>query len=165
MVMPCSRSAFSPSVNSEKSIGPAPRLADARRTECTWSSNTDCESCSIRPISVLLPSSTLPAVQIRSSPDIRRPSAAPLALRPAALEVALPLLQFHRPVLVVIDDAKLPLGLARRDQLFDDLGNGVGLGADGARARRAPERTHPALHDLRLLPGHRHHERLFLDDQ
>ena len=33
MVMPCSRSAFSPSVNSEKSIGPAPRLRDAAFTD------------------------------------------------------------------------------------------------------------------------------------
>jgi len=35
MVMPCSRSARSPSVNREKSIGPALRLRDAFSTECT----------------------------------------------------------------------------------------------------------------------------------
>ncbi len=33
MVMPCSRSALRPSVNSEKSIGPALRLRDAAVTE------------------------------------------------------------------------------------------------------------------------------------
>ena len=70
MVIPCSRSAFNPSVKSEKSMRPTPRFFDAVFTECTWSSYTDCESCSIRPISVLLPSSTLPAVQMRRRPDI-----------------------------------------------------------------------------------------------
>jgi hypothetical protein len=35
MVIPCSRSAFNPSVNSEKSIGPAVRFFDAFSTELT----------------------------------------------------------------------------------------------------------------------------------
>jgi hypothetical protein len=35
MVMPCSRSAFRPSVKSEKSMGPTPRFFEALRTECT----------------------------------------------------------------------------------------------------------------------------------
>ena len=38
MVMPCSRSARKPSVNSEKSIGPALRFFDAFSIELTWSS-------------------------------------------------------------------------------------------------------------------------------
>jgi hypothetical protein len=33
MVMPCSRSAFKPSVNNEKSMRPAPRFRDAASTE------------------------------------------------------------------------------------------------------------------------------------
>ena len=58
--MPCSRSARSPSVKSEKSIGPAVLLRDAASTDRTWSSYTACESYSNLPMSVLLPSSTLP---------------------------------------------------------------------------------------------------------
>ena len=38
IVMPCSRSAFRPSVNSEKSMGPDTRPFDAFLTEATWSS-------------------------------------------------------------------------------------------------------------------------------
>ena len=38
IVIPCSRSALRPSVNSEKSIGPAARLREAWVTERTWSS-------------------------------------------------------------------------------------------------------------------------------
>ena len=44
MVMPCSRSALSPSVKREKSIGPAVRFLDAFSTDCTWSSYTPRES-------------------------------------------------------------------------------------------------------------------------
>src|SRR5687768_16229114 len=150
--MPCSRSARRPSVKSEKSIGPALRFFDAFSTEVTWSSYTDCESYSSRPMSVLFPSSTLPAVQMR-----RRPL--------STLEVSLTLLQLHRAVLIVIDDAQLALGLPSGNQLLDDLRNGIGIGPDGAGARRAAERSHAALDDLRLLAGHRDDKRLFLDDQ
>ncbi|MNC92853.1 hypothetical protein D3C83_93600 [compost metagenome] len=38
MVMPCSRSARRPSVNSEKSMGPAVRFFDAFSTDSSWSS-------------------------------------------------------------------------------------------------------------------------------
>ncbi len=38
MVMPCSRSARSPSVNREKSIGPEDRLMRLLFTEASWSS-------------------------------------------------------------------------------------------------------------------------------
>ena len=67
MVMPCSRSALSPSVTSEKSkASPLPFLADAWRTASIWSSGSEWVSCSSRPISVDLPSSTLPSVQMRT---------------------------------------------------------------------------------------------------
>src|SRR5215207_4391594 len=119
MVIPCSRSALRPSVNSEKSIGPATRFFEAFSTDATWSSYTDCESYSSRPISVLFPSSTLPAVQMRSRPLL---SICLLATCPVAtLEVALALLDLHRAVLVVVDDAELALRLPRGDQFLDDL--------------------------------------------
>src|SRR5229473_7571431 len=65
--MPCSRSARRPSVSSEKSIGPEERLMRLFFTEASWSSYNAFESCSSRPISVDLPSSTLPAVVNRRS--------------------------------------------------------------------------------------------------
>ena len=68
-------------------------------------------------------------------------------------------------VLVVIDDPQLPLRLPRGDELLDDLRHRVGVRLDRACARRAAERSHPALHHLRLLARHRHQERLFLDDE
>src|SRR3954454_20647617 len=117
MVMPCSRSAFRPSVKSEKSIGPALRCLDAFSTETIWSSYTDFESWSSLPISVLFPSSTLPAVQMRRSP--------PSAPCTAISEVSFPLFEFHRPVLIVVDDPQQAFGLLRLDQLFDDLRDGV----------------------------------------
>src|SRR6266853_1843777 len=68
MVIPCSRSASSPSVRSDRSMSSWPRFCDARATAASWSSKMARVSCSSRPISVLLPSSTLPAVMNRSTP-------------------------------------------------------------------------------------------------
>jgi hypothetical protein len=63
MVMPCSRSASRPSVSSDRSIG----LPAARRSSTSsWSARMARLSNSRRPISVLLPSSTLPAVRKRA---------------------------------------------------------------------------------------------------
>src|SRR2546430_14525027 len=76
MVMPCSRSASSPSVRSDRSMSSCPRLLDARATAASWSCKIARVSCSSRPISVLLPSSTLPAVIKRSTP--RSPTAGAL---------------------------------------------------------------------------------------
>src|SRR5438105_5259562 len=81
------------------------------------------------------------------------------------LKVTLALLDLHRAVLIVIDDAQLPLGLARGDQLVDDFRQRVGVGSDRTGARRAAERSHPALHQLRLFAGHGDDERLFLHDE
>ena len=69
------------------------------------------------------------------------------------LEIALPLLDFHGAFLVVVDDAVFALGAAELDHLLDDLGDRVGLGADGAGAGSAAERAHAAHDHLRLLAG------------
>ena len=69
IVMPCSRSAVSPSVKSERSSPRAPRRARrSRATAASWSASRPLASSSRRPISVLLPSSTEPAVMKRSMP-------------------------------------------------------------------------------------------------
>ena len=62
MVMPCSRSARSPSDSAARSATPSSSVTASR-----WSSGRLSVSCISRPISVLLPSSTEPAVAIRSS--------------------------------------------------------------------------------------------------
>src|ERR1035441_8386290 len=90
---------------------------------------------------VLLPSSTLPAVEKR---------------RRLKLEVTFPLLDLHRAFLIVIDDAILTLGTAYQLHLVDDLLDGVGLGMDRARTRAATERSHPAHHHLRLFARQKH---------
>src|SRR5947208_336097 len=64
--MPCSRSARSPSVSSERSRKSWPMRRLVCSTCSSWSTRTCLESYSRRPMSVLLPSSTEPAVAKRS---------------------------------------------------------------------------------------------------
>ena len=68
MVMPCSRSAARPSTSSAKSMSPpcVPTFFESASSAASWSSKIIFESYSRRPISVLLPSSTLPQVMKRS---------------------------------------------------------------------------------------------------
>ena len=67
MVMPCSRSDRSPSVSKARSVYSSPRLAEVASMEASWSSKMPFESNSRRPMRVDLPSSTDPAVAMRSS--------------------------------------------------------------------------------------------------
>src|SRR5690242_11521976 len=64
--MPCSRSARSPSVSRARSVYSSPRRRLVSSTCSSWSANTCFESNSRQPIRVLLPSSTEPAVAMRS---------------------------------------------------------------------------------------------------
>src|SRR3954447_8970483 len=64
--MPCSRSARRPSVSSARSVYSSPRRRLVSSTCSSWSANTCFESNKRRPIRVLLPSSTEPAVAMRS---------------------------------------------------------------------------------------------------
>src|SRR5579862_8538266 len=89
-------------------------------------------------MSVLLPSSTLPAVEKRSRLNS---------------EIALALFYFHRAFLIVVDDAVLALGTAHQFHLVDDFLDRVGFRPDGAGTRAAAERPHPAHDRLRLLAG------------
>jgi hypothetical protein len=63
--MPCSRSARRPSVSSARFVTSSPRSLLVRSTAASWSSRIDFESYSSRPIIVLFPSSTEPAVANR----------------------------------------------------------------------------------------------------
>src|SRR5664279_4509665 len=62
MVMPCSRSARSPSTNSDRSGVSSPRACDVRSTASRVSDSTDLESCSNLPTNVDFPSSTAGSV-------------------------------------------------------------------------------------------------------
>ena len=139
MVMPCSRSARRPSVSSERSSAAGgqvarwlcgPRRAGLRRRP--WNRRAGGRSACD------LPSSTLPAVVKRSSLGLRRGSSSQSDGRVSAWwpasEVALALLHFHGAFLIVIDHAVLALRAAELNHLFDDLGQRVGLRADGAGA-------------------------------
>ena len=73
MVMPCSRSAASPSTSNAKSISPpcVPTRRLSAASASSWSSKIILESYSSRPIRVDLPSSTEPQVMKRSSDLVR----------------------------------------------------------------------------------------------
>jgi len=70
IVMPCSRSAARPSTSSARSRSPpwVPTFFESASRAASWSSKISFDSYSSRPISVLLPSSTLPQVMKRSMP-------------------------------------------------------------------------------------------------
>src|SRR5690348_12955271 len=122
MVVPCSRSSVRPSVKSERSRPSPPARAVLRATAANWSSSSPLASSSRRPISVLLPSSTLPAVVNRSVPVVMS-------------EIAFTLAQLHGRIRRLVVHAG---GAALRDGgahgLGDDLVGGVGLGSHRARA-------------------------------
>src|SRR6476659_1817309 len=144
MVMPCSRSACRPSTSSARS-GTSPVVPQRRLSLATaesWSSNTWRVSCSRRPISVLLPSSTEPQVMKRSRSISRcwarnwssvrcasgfdtdfGAAATGLVSIAAILEVTFALAVLHRRGGIRFDGAALPLGSGGAQHLFDDLGH------------------------------------------
>src|SRR5258708_13793933 len=97
-------------------------------------------SCSSRPISVLLPSSTLPAVMKRSTPR----SSAAVALRSISprsvmLEVAFLLAPLHgRFRGLVVHARRASLGDRRQRRFGDDLGRRRRHGFHGAGAADVP---------------------------
>src|SRR2546423_5007073 len=134
MVIPCSRSASSPSVSSDRSMVSWPRFCDARATAASWSSKMARVSCSSRPISVLLPSSTLPAVMKRSTP---RSSVAvvlrSISPRSVMLEVAFLLAPLHgRFRSLVVHAGRASLGDGGQRRFGDDLGGSRRHGFDRA---------------------------------
>src|SRR3984957_16100179 len=128
--MPCSRSARRPSVSSARSSVPSPpRRSDACATCASWSSKTCLESYSSRPISVLLPSSTDPAVVKRSRSSV-------------ILEIPCLLAVLHRRLRdAVIGACLAPLGDARRRDLQHDLLQRRRPRAHAARAAHVAHRA------------------------
>src|SRR3989442_8148151 len=147
MVMPCSRSASSPSVSNDKSRASCPRLLEARATAASWSSNIARVSCSSRPISVLLPSSTLPAVMKRNTPRSSTAGAVRSILPSKVIsEGSFLLAPFHGGFRGLVVHARGPaLGDRGQRRLGDDLGGccrggfhraGAADVADGTKAYR-----------------------------
>src|SRR5438128_7189530 len=144
--MPCSRSARRPSVSSARSSAPDPPLRSLACATCSsWSSNTCFESYSRRPISVLLPSSTAPAVVKRRRSSVTAPaprhraSQHARAARPsevlAALEVAGLLAILHRGLGHPVVGSRLAtLGDPRGGDLRDHLAQRPRAGAHAAGA-------------------------------
>src|SRR5437016_6059421 len=65
----------------------------------------------------------------------------------------------------MVDHAVLAFGAAQGDQLLNDLRDRIGIGANGAGAWAASQRSHTATDELRLLVGPEGNERLFQGDQ
>src|SRR5262245_7677909 len=112
-------------------------------------------SCSRRPISVDLPSSTDPITTMRSSSfcSWRRRYASTSTSISSASEVTFTLLHFHRAFLVVIDEAALTFAVGREQHLADDLRQRGGVAADRAAQRVTPERPEPHHLGARHLAG------------
>src|SRR6185503_5734524 len=144
--MPCSRSARRPSVRRERSSAPSRPWRSS-----SWSERIAFASCSSRPMSVDLPSSTDPAVARRMRSDRSR-AGRPLPLAEAPLEVPGNLAVLHRGLGYAIVGAGLAaLGDLRRRDLGDDVVQRRRGRADRARAAHVAHR--PVAHALgeRLL--------------
>src|SRR5437660_9850489 len=129
MVMPCSRSARSPSVSRARLVYSWPRWTLARSTDASWSSKMAFESNSSRPIRVLLPSSTEPAVASRSS------SMRGYAANGNILEIPFLLAVLHGGLgEPVVGPGGAPLGDAGGGDFLDDLRDGGGRRLDRAGA-------------------------------
>src|SRR3954453_1618142 len=141
--MPCSRSARRPSVSRKRSSEPSRPCRSS-----SWSDRIALASCSRRPMSVDLPSSTEPAVASRRSPE--RGGGAPWPLELPLLEVARNLAILHGGLGDLVVGAGLAaLGDPRRGDLVDnvaqrrrDRGDRAGAAhvADGAVADARVER-------------------------
>src|SRR5919202_1978991 len=148
--MPCSRSARSPSVRRERSSAPSRPCRSS-----SWSARIALASCSRRPISVDLPSSTEPAVARRSRSE-RATEPYPLPLRPLPLEVAGNLAVLHRGLADPVVGARLAaLGDLRRGDLGDD----------GVELRRRRGDSARAAHVADGPVAHARRERLLAVDE
>src|SRR3954452_16800855 len=138
MVMPCSRSERRPSVSRARSTYSSPRRRLIASMWASLSSKIDFESWSRRPISVDLPSSTLPIVA-KCSGAGRRTSTPRGSERSSSTtlisEVPLPLAVFHARFRdAIVGPRGAPRGEPGDARLGDDVG-------DGGRRRLARRRA------------------------
>src|SRR5664279_1241431 len=158
--MPCSRSASRPSVRSERSMalasaewpaGRPERRSVARAIAASWSARMPRLSNSSRPMSVLLPSSTLPAVMKRSTP---RSSSSSGGVRAFISEISFALAPFHRRIGSLVVHARgASLGDVGSRCLDDDLGNVRGDAFDGAGAGDVADSAKPHRDPLDRFAG------------
>src|SRR5438128_2141952 len=142
IVIPCSRSARSPSVSRARFTYESPRRFDVSSMCSSWSTKICFVSKSKRPISVDLPSSTEPQVTIR-----RRSVAS------ACSEITDTLAVLHRSFgEPVVRTGLAALGDARRGDLGHDVLDRSRLGDDAARARHVADGAEADRRDERLLP-------------
>src|SRR5919204_770697 len=142
--MPCSRSARRPSVSSARSVYSSPRRRDVSSTCSSWSANTCFESNSRRPMSVLFPSSTEPAVAMRSVLSRRSTTESgwPLPSTSVSLEVATALAVLHGRLADLVVGARLAtLGDARGGDLVHHGLERLGVRLHGAGARHVAHRA------------------------
>src|SRR3954447_20801823 len=167
MVMPCSRSARRPSVTRARSRPSPPRFAVDRARASSWSSKRALVSCSKRPISVLLPSSTEPAVVKRSRSVMMAPPARGGGPPPVSMvrgpgptgpstrsKIPLALAVLHgRLREPVVGAGGTSLGHPAGGRLGHDLLGGDGVGPHGAGARHVADRAVAHRLEERLLVG------------
>src|SRR4051794_15972757 len=160
IVMPCSRSARRPSVSRARSGTSWPRERLVASTALSWSSKIAFESYSRRPMSVDLPSSTEPAVAMRSNALIDTPPGRSLRSGPSSarsapssravlsgssrsrssLEAAFLLAALHAGLRdAVVGASPAPLRQPGRRDLGDHVVGGRGRGLDTAGAGRVPD--------------------------
>src|SRR3954453_11935851 len=138
MVMPCSLSASSPSVSNDRSMPVCPRRWLDFSMEESWSSNMALVSYSNRPINVLLPSSTLPALVKRSMPV----STGEICSIADTLEIPFLFAQFHgRLRSLIIHSGSAALGYPGHRSLRDDFCSGCRSGLHWACARHIANRA------------------------
>src|SRR5882672_5955569 len=153
MVIPCSRSASSPSVRSDRSMSLWPRLCEARASATSWSSKTARVSCRSRPISVLLPSSTLPAVMNRSTPLSSTAGVGhSISSGRVTSEISFLLAPLHGDLgSLIVHARRAALGDRGQRGLGDDFGRRPGQRFDGASAADVAYRAKAYRELLRRL--------------
>src|SRR3954470_5493861 len=143
MVMPCSRSASNPSVSNDKSMPVCPRRWLDFSMEDSWSSNMALVSYSNRPINVLFPSSTLPALLKRSMPV----STGEMFSIADTLEISFLFAQLHgRLGSLIIHSGSAALRYPGHRRLGDDFCRRCGNGLHWTRARHVPDRAESNRH-------------------
>src|SRR6185312_9989037 len=141
MVIPCSRSARRPSVSSARSISPASLFLLCFSSAASWSVRMLLLSYSNRPMRVLFPSSTLPAVMNRSKSILK-------------LKVTVLFSVFHGGFGHLVVYARLAAFAGACSRYFtDDIFDGRSRRLHRRSACHVPDGTIPDLFSLDTVAG------------